>query len=57
MPTVSTPLANATSPDPFYLTGNYKWLDERAASYIRIASVSIAAYEYVSMDHRVNTAV
>lgn len=42
MPAVLSP--DATSHD---LAGNYKWLDERAASYIRIASVSIAAYEYV----------
>lgn len=53
MPTVSIPPANASSHDPYDLTGHYKWLDERVASYIRIASVSIAAYEYVSTNHDV----
>ncbi|KZT70439.1 hypothetical protein DAEQUDRAFT_810617 [Daedalea quercina L-15889] len=47
MPTVLTPLANATSGSPYLLTGSYAWLDERVASYIRIASVSIAAYDYL----------
>ena len=51
MPTVYTSPANATSHDPYDFTGHYKWLDERVASYIRIASVSIAAYECVSSKH------
>ncbi|TFY56465.1 hypothetical protein EVJ58_g7626 [Rhodofomes roseus] len=44
---VLTPPANATSENPYLFTGSYKWLDSRVASYIRIASVSIAAYDYV----------
>ncbi|KAH9926801.1 uncharacterized protein B0H18DRAFT_1104363 [Fomitopsis serialis] len=47
MPTVLTSTASATSGDPYLLTGSYSWLDSRVASYIRIASVSIAAYDYV----------
>lgn len=51
MPAVSISPADATSHDPYDFTGRYKWLDERVASYIRIASVSIAAYEYVPWFH------